>query len=95
MPMPSHSRAATVIGNGEYAEGKLANPTRDASAIDTKLHELEFDTIFRTDVDRKGLFEALGDFRDTFGSASVALMFYAGHGIQVAGKTICFRSKRS
>jgi uncharacterized caspase-like protein len=92
---PSHSRAAIVIGNGGYAEGKLANPTKDAGAIDKKRRELGFETIFRTEVDRKGLFEALGEFRDTFGSASVGLMFYAGHGVQSAGKNYMVPSKRS
>lgn len=86
MPMPGHSRAAIVIGNGEYAEGKLGNPTRDAVAIDKKLQNLGFETICRTNVDRQGLFDVLSDFRDRFETASIALLFYAGHGIQDVGK---------
>jgi hypothetical protein len=75
-------RAAVVIGNSEYTEGHLDNPVRDAEAIDARLKELGFDTVLGQDLSRDGVFDAMDQFRDRFPSAEVALLFFAGHGLQ-------------
>ena len=80
------SRAAIVIGNAEYKEGKLGNPARDANSIDERIVKLGFKSIKRIDVDRDGFFEALDEFDQLFSEVKVALLFYAGHGIQFEHK---------
>lgn len=84
--MPQFERGAVVIGNGEYNEGRLENPTADAQAIKQQLDKLQFVTMLRCNLDREGIFEALDNFQDRFTSVPVSLLFYAGHGLQYESK---------
>ena len=79
-------RAAVIIGNSGYAECPLDNPIRDAEAIDARLKELGFDTVFGQDLSRDGIFNTMDDFRDRFSAAEAALLFFAGHGLQHESK---------
>jgi uncharacterized caspase-like protein len=80
--MPGALRAAIVIGNNAYLEGPLDNPVRDAGAIDARLKELNFDTVFAQDLSRESTFAAMDEFRSRFPAAEAALLFFAGHGMQ-------------
>jgi hypothetical protein len=80
-------RVALVIGNGAYRTvGKLANPANDARAMAEALRRLRFDVILALDGNRAGMRQALITFRSKLGADGVALLYYAGHGIQVRGK---------
>ncbi|HFD86492.1 MAG TPA: caspase family protein [Gammaproteobacteria bacterium] len=80
---------ALVIGNGHYSQAPtLENAVNDAKAISSKLRELGFHVIERHDLARSGMRKALRDFNTSLGQANntVALLFYAGHGIQQQGE---------
>lgn len=79
-------RVALVVGNGAYEHvGPLSNPRNDATAISAALRALDFTVIERLDVDRDGMFDALREFSATLVPGSLALFFYAGHGVQIDG----------
>ncbi|MCB1132944.1 MAG: caspase family protein, partial [Verrucomicrobiae bacterium] len=81
------SRVALVIGNARYEQsvGALRNAVNDAKAVSKTLRGLGFTIIEEHNVTRDGLLEAVGDFRGKLAGSDVALFFYAGHGLSVAG----------
>lgn len=80
-------RAALVIGNAKYeaSVGPLRNAVGDAKAVAKTLRGLGFTVIEEHNVTRDELFEAVTKFRAKVRGAEVALFYYAGHGISVAG----------
>lgn len=81
------SRHALVIGNNEYgASRKLANPVNDANAVAKNLTSLGFAVTLRTDADLKSMRGAVREFIQSLPRGGVALVFYAGHGVQVKGE---------
>ena len=81
------SRVALVIGNADYRFAtKLANPVNDASDITTKLRSLGFDVVEGRNLDRPGMDNVIRQFSRKLDNASLALFFYAGHGMQVGGR---------
>jgi uncharacterized caspase-like protein/peptidoglycan hydrolase-like protein with peptidoglycan-binding domain len=79
-------RVALVIGNGAYESTvALANPVRDARAMSAKLSALGFHVTSGYDQDLASMQRTINDFARTAIGADMALMFYAGHGIQVRG----------
>lgn len=80
-------RVALVVGNGAYAAAPpLPNPTRDARAVATALERLGFEVLDARDLDAAGMRRAIREFGVAAEGAEVALFFYAGHGIQMAGR---------
>ena len=77
-------RVALVIGNSAYAHVPgLDNPANDASDIARTLEGLGYSVTLRMDLGRAGMIAALGDFRRTAFGAEQAIIYYAGHGIEV------------
>jgi uncharacterized caspase-like protein len=89
LPTLAHAerRVALVIGNGAYTGvGKLANPARDADAFGALLQAARFDIVeVKNDLGAVTMRRALRDFSDRVRAADIALVFYAGHGIEVNG----------
>jgi uncharacterized caspase-like protein len=86
-PAAAVDRVALVIGNGAYSgAARLANPAGDATAIAAALKQLKFDVILATDVDQRGAIAAIDKFSTMMNGASLALLFFAGHGIQISGQ---------
>jgi uncharacterized caspase-like protein len=85
----AESRLALVIGNAGYASlGALANPRNDAELMADTLRRVGFDVTALPDLDQRAMKRAVGDFAEKVaraGDGTVALFYYAGHGIQVAG----------
>ena len=82
-------RVALVIGNGAYRGGEiteLSNPGNDARAVAGKLRGLGFEVISGIDLGRPKFFDLLRKFGEQAAGAEAALLFYAGHGLQVEGK---------
>jgi hypothetical protein len=80
-------RVALVIGNGTYSfASHLKNPINDAADMAGALRDIGFTVIDGIDLDRRAMEEKIRAFGNTLGSARIALFFYAGHGMQVAGK---------
>ena len=85
-PAAAAARVALVVGNSAYAAiGMLSNPGNDASDVASALGRLGFDVTTVRDADRAGLDEALRVFARRSAGADVALIFYAGHGLEVDG----------
>ncbi len=78
---------ALVIGNSEYEHlPPLANPANDARDVERLLSELGFDTELSSDRDARRLSRDLRDFVDDAEGADVAVLYYAGHGIEAGGE---------
>lgn len=78
-------RVALVIGNSNYKEAPLRNPTNDARAIAAKLEKIGFKVIRRENLTAKQIGSTLREFRSQLTPGAEALFFYAGHGLQVKG----------
>ncbi|MGY3439206.1 MULTISPECIES: caspase family protein [unclassified Marinovum] len=80
------NRIALVIGNAAYANTTpLANPANDARAVAEKLGAMGFEVMLREDLTGQGFRIALGEFTEKALRADLALVFYAGHGIEMSG----------
>ncbi len=87
VPALAAAPVALVVGNGAYVEAApLPNPPNDARAVAAALHRLGFEVIEGYDLDKRGLEAALRRFGEKVPGADIALAFFAGHGLQVAGK---------
>jgi len=83
----AEKRVALVIGNSAYRFAPtLVNPRNDAEDIDQSLKSLGFETVVATDLDRAAMNNALDRFSRVVHGADIALVFYAGHGMQFLGK---------
>lgn len=80
-------RVALVIGNGSYRNApRLPNPANDANDIAKSLAQLRFQVRKAQNVDRLEFLQVLSEFsRDAMG-AEIALIFYAGHGLEIDGE---------
>lgn len=80
-------RVALVIGNGAYATaGALSNTHNDASLVSAALRQAGFTTVTtRTDLSTQGFQKALREFQTQADGAEVAVIYYAGHGIEAKG----------
>ncbi|WP_425328451.1 caspase family protein [Rhodopseudomonas palustris] len=86
----AESRVALVVGQSAYrAVPALPNPANDAKAVEQLLGEAGFEVTAANDLTQTELRQMVGDFAAKIaakGPDTVALMFYAGHGIQVDGE---------
>jgi hypothetical protein len=86
-PALADKRVALVIGNAAYKNvTQLKNPVNDATDVSAALKRLGFDVVTGLDVDASGMRSLVRSFSDKLDGSNVALLFYAGHGLQVAGK---------
>jgi uncharacterized caspase-like protein len=86
-PAAQGRRLALVIGNGAYADAaKLANPANDARLIARNLKSLGFDVMEGIDADRRRLRQLRDDFLRSAATARLAIVYYAGHGLQIDGR---------
>jgi formylglycine-generating enzyme required for sulfatase activity len=84
-PQQAERRVAFVVGIGAYQHApKLANPVNDARAVSAALRRLNFEVDEVYDADFSQLTHALRDFGIKAAQADVAVVYYAGHGVQVA-----------
>ena len=80
-------RVALVIGNSAYARVRpLPNPTNDARAMAKSLREIGFVVTEGTDLDRAAMQATIRDFLRDAAQSQVAVVYYAGHGVQVDGR---------
>jgi formylglycine-generating enzyme required for sulfatase activity/uncharacterized caspase-like protein len=79
-------RVALIIGNAGYKTSPLRNPVNDARAMRDKLKRMGFDVVYFENLQVKQVGSALREFRNAIRPGSVALFFYAGHGLQVRGE---------
>ena len=79
-------RVALVVGNSTYSHiARLPNPENDAADMAAALQRLGFEVTTAQDADRASLNEALRVFTRESVGADMALVFYAGHGLEMDG----------
>ena len=80
-------RIALLIGNGAYKNAhQLDNPPRDAKLIADTLRGIGFQTVtLANDLTRDMFFEALHKFAADAEKADWAVIYYAGHGLEIGG----------
>ncbi len=84
----SAKRVALVIANGRYANATtLKNPVSDGQLIAASLRRAGFTSVdLRTDLTKTALEAELRAFGQKSDGAEVALIYYAGHGIEAGGQ---------
>src|SRR5712672_3551476 len=86
-PAVAEKRVALVIGNSAYENvARLGNPANDATAMTETLKEAGFDVVdSRRNLNIADMRRAFRDFSDKARDADVAVVYFAGHGIEVDG----------
>lgn len=78
-------RHALVIGNAAYVQSPLRNPRNDAQAMAEKLAQLQWTVMPVLDADEGRMRDALTEFGKKLRNGDDALVYYAGHGVQING----------
>ena len=83
----AQKRVALVIGNSAYQHAaRLANPSSDATAIAKLFKDIGFEVVdVRRDLVGTDLRRAIREFSQQARGADIAIVFYAGHGIELNG----------
>lgn len=77
-------KIALVIGNGAYSHtAPLRNPANDSADIADALEAAGFDVTRQQDLTQIALLKALQEFKNRSLGAEVAIIYYAGHGIEI------------
>jgi uncharacterized caspase-like protein len=86
-PAFAEKRVALVIGNAAYQNApRLPNPVNDGATVASTLKDAGFDVVdSRHDLGAADTRRALRDFADRARDADIAVVYYAGHGIEVDG----------
>jgi uncharacterized caspase-like protein len=86
-PAFAEKRVALVLGNSAYQSvPPLPNPVNDGAVIATTLKSAGFDVVdSRHDLPAAETRRALRDFADRARDADIAVIYYAGHGMEVDG----------
>ncbi len=81
-------KVALIIGNGDYANtSRLVNPANDIKIIAASARQAGFDDVtIAADLAVNDFQKAMRDFRAKADGAEVAMVYYAGHGIEAQGK---------
>lgn len=83
-------RVALVIGNSNYQNApQLQNPDNDAQSMAQFLNSAGFEVVAATDLTQNDMLRVVQDFSAKVASRgpnTVAMVYYAGHGVQLAGE---------
>lgn len=83
----AEKRIALVIGNSAYRRvTALPNPANDARSVAKSLTDLGFRVSEGIDLDKAELKRTILQFVQSAASASLVVLFYAGHGMQIDGR---------
>lgn len=82
----AEKRVALVIGNDSYQEvPKLEKAANDARAVGAQLKKVGFEVMSFTNLNRREMNQAIGQFVEKVSGGGVGIFFYAGHGVQAGG----------
>jgi uncharacterized caspase-like protein len=79
----TEERIALVVGNAAYRNDPLDNPVNDARLVAQSLKQSGFNVALHENLDRRALVNALRDFGNRLGDNTIAVLYYAGHGLQL------------
>ena len=87
VPAKADKRVALLIGNGAYTDmSPLKNPKNDLALVGETLKKIGFEIITVNDADHRDMNIARGRFAKAAADAGIALVYFAGHGMQVRGR---------
>jgi uncharacterized caspase-like protein len=79
-------RVALVMGNQDYRHiNKLENAVADARAMAAMLRSRNFEVVDGYDLDRSQMNRLFNRFESSMSAGAVAVLYFAGHGVQVGG----------
>jgi uncharacterized caspase-like protein len=82
----AEKRVALIIGNSAYQNaGKLPNPARDAESVADMFKKAGYEVSLLRDVGNLDFKRNIRKFEDSAADADIAVVFYAGHGIEIGG----------
>jgi len=85
----AENRVALIIANGKYEHApELFNPIHDGALLKSTLEAQKFQVASVVNANQQQMKSAIADFASKLkesGSDTVALLYYAGHGVQVNG----------
>ncbi len=86
-PALAGKRVALIVGNSSYQNvAPLSNPANDAAAITEMFKNASFDVVeSRRDLKSQEMRRALREFGDKARGADIAVVYFAGHGLEVDG----------
>jgi uncharacterized caspase-like protein len=86
-PAFAAKRVALIIGNSAYQNApQLPNPVNDAALMTATFKSAGFDTVdFRQNLSALETRRVLREFADSAQNADIAVVYYAGHGLEVDG----------
>jgi len=86
-PALADKRVALVVGNSAYQHvAKLPNPASDASAVARMFKNAGFDIVdLQLDLGNLDFKRAIRRFEDAASDADMAVVFFAGHGLELRG----------
>ena len=86
-PAFAQKRVALIIGNSAYQNApQLQNPVGDAALMSATFKSAGFDDVdFRQNLSALEIRRSLRDFADIAQNADIAVLYYAGHGLEVDG----------
>ena len=83
----AQDRVALVVGNSQYVGANgVPNAVNDAHIMARTLREIGFAVVDGVDLNRDSMERQIREFLRKSETARVALLFYAGHGLQVDGR---------
>lgn len=82
----AQKRVALLVGNAAYAAAPLTNPVNDATDLSAALKARGFETVVVLNSSKRDFNERVRVFADKITPGTVALFYYAGHGMQVGGR---------
>ena len=83
----NEKRVALVVGNSNYTRvSSLPNPIHDSEDVGAALGRLGFNVNLVQDIDFAHFNSALRDFGRRAANAEIAVVYFAGHGIEVDGE---------
>jgi len=87
IPAGSHQRVALIVANSAYDQGwqPLESPQADRRALVAALARIGFATMELCNADRPTMRAALGEFARHAAAAEVAVVYFAGHGVEWHG----------
>ena len=83
----AEKRVALVVGNSSYQTvPQLPNPSRDATSVAKMFRDAGFDTVdTQIDVGNLEFKRAIRKFETIADQADIAVVYYAGHGLEIGG----------
>jgi hypothetical protein len=82
----AQQRVALVVGDSSYQHApQLPNTGNDAAAIAAMLQDAGFQVLLKRDIGITDMRRTLREFSDSARNADVAVLYFAGHGVEVNG----------